>query len=288
MNSVIRKHSKGFKKITFLIAFGHPLKYNNPNGINIHELDFTFDDSIGIEYYQLYLEVKDSVLFHRVGENIHCRISDLDFNIPFPLGILELKETFLEEQYKSIGIAGKNVVDIGAFIGDTAIYFAKQKAAHVYAYEPAPVNFKIATENVKLNHLTSTITLRNQAIASVPKLLTFNYLPEFPGGSTSYFEGFNIKVKTFQVQGVTLEQILSEVGQVGLLKIDCEGAEHIVIPAACKRHLLKNVQNIVMEIHGPRKKLIKLLQEEGYTVKLITKSPRGGLSLISATRLSSS
>ena len=49
-----------------------------------------------------------------------------------------INENFIKEQYKWLDVEGKNVVDVGANIGDTAIYFALKGAKHVYAFEPYP------------------------------------------------------------------------------------------------------------------------------------------------------
>ncbi|WOE50948.1 FkbM family methyltransferase [Sulfuracidifex metallicus] len=66
-------------------------------------------------------------------------------------------ETFILEQYNT-EIEGE-VVDIGANIGDSAIYFALKGASHVYAFEPLPSVYKVALENIKLNSLDDKITL---------------------------------------------------------------------------------------------------------------------------------
>ena len=43
-----------------------------------------------------------------------------------------IEENFVNEQYKNLDVKDKDVVDIGANIGDTAIYFALKGAKHVY------------------------------------------------------------------------------------------------------------------------------------------------------------
>ena len=73
-----------------------------------------------------------------------------------------IKEQFIEEQYGWLDVKGKDVIDIGANVGDSAIYFALKGAKHVYAFEPYPYSYKIALKNVKLNYLQSKITLLNE------------------------------------------------------------------------------------------------------------------------------
>ena len=73
-----------------------------------------------------------------------------------------INENFFGEQYKWLDVKGKDVVDVGANVGDTAIYFALKGAKHVYAFEPYPYSYNIAKKNIKLNHLEDRITLLNE------------------------------------------------------------------------------------------------------------------------------
>lgn len=75
-----------------------------------------------------------------------------------------LYETFVLEQYNT-EIQG-DVIDIGANIGDSAIYFALKGASHIYAFEPLPSIYRIALQNVKINNLDDRITLINAGVAS--------------------------------------------------------------------------------------------------------------------------
>lgn len=68
------------------------------------------------------------------------------------------------EQYNT-DIEGE-VVDIGANVGDSSLYFAAKGASHVYAFEPLPLAYAVALENIKLNHLENKITLCNGAVGS--------------------------------------------------------------------------------------------------------------------------
>ena len=65
-------------------------------------------------------------------------------------------------QYKWLNVKGKNVIDIGANIGDSAIYFALKGAKHVYAFEPYLYSCYIANKNARLNGLQDKITIVNQ------------------------------------------------------------------------------------------------------------------------------
>ena len=45
-------------------------------------------------------------------------------------------------------LEGRTVIDIGANIADSSIYFAFEDAAHVIALEPYPTNYRIAKKNI--------------------------------------------------------------------------------------------------------------------------------------------
>ena len=68
-----------------------------------------------------------------------------------------LYETFVLEQYNT-DVEGE-VVDIRANVGDSSLYFTAKGASHVYAFDPLPLAYAVALENVKLNHLENKITL---------------------------------------------------------------------------------------------------------------------------------
>jgi len=53
------------------------------------------------------------------------------------------------------------VVDIGASIGDSSIYFALNGASYVIALEPYPYTFNLAVKNVKVNNLNDKIKILN-------------------------------------------------------------------------------------------------------------------------------
>ncbi|MEM3256177.1 MAG: FkbM family methyltransferase, partial [Thermoplasmatales archaeon] len=60
-----------------------------------------------------------------------------------------LRETFITEIYSYLKVKDKIVIDIGAFIGDTAIYFAIKGARKVISLEPYPYIFNIARKNLQ-------------------------------------------------------------------------------------------------------------------------------------------
>jgi len=77
-----------------------------------------------------------------------------------------ISEVFVDEIYKFLEPRKRVVVNIGASIGDSAIYFALKGAKHVYAFEPYPYSYNIAKWNIKKNKLKNKITLVNAGCGS--------------------------------------------------------------------------------------------------------------------------
>lgn len=61
-------------------------------------------------------------------------------------------------------VKNKSVVDIGAFAGDTAIYFAIKGAKKVIAIEPHPGAYEELVENIRINGLERKIVPLNMAV----------------------------------------------------------------------------------------------------------------------------
>jgi len=169
-----------------------------------------------------------------------------------------LFENFVLEQYNT-EIQG-DVVDIGANIGDSAIYFALKGASHVYAFEPLPSVYKVALENIKLNGLENKITLINAAVGSKEGKV------KVPSNINIEESGvFYIKNQgDVEVPRFSLDRINTMVRNPYLLKIDCEGCEADIIFSS-----ELDFNKIFVESHQgitkiPHKKLIKRLEEQRY------------------------
>jgi len=62
-------------------------------------------------------------------------------------GVVDLPE------YDWLDVKEKRVLDVGASIGDTAVYFALKGAREVVAFEPYPFPYNFALKNVEANSL---------------------------------------------------------------------------------------------------------------------------------------
>jgi FkbM family methyltransferase len=68
--------------------------------------------------------------------------------------------------YKSLSVKDRVVVDVGAFVGDSAIYFTLKGARKVIAIEPHPGAYKEMLDNIRLNNLENIIVPINAYLVS--------------------------------------------------------------------------------------------------------------------------
>jgi FkbM family methyltransferase len=140
------------------------------------------------------------------------------------------------------------VVDIGANIGAFTLDAAtRYPAAIVHAYEPDPPTCDVLRRNVEANGLASRVRIWNEAVAGESGTLRLwrgdgsvvasAHLPQLRRGESC------------DVPAVTLETVLSRTsGRIGVLKMDCEGAEAEILEAAGSA--LDAVDFIVAEYHA--------------------------------------
>lgn len=93
-----------------------------------------------------------------------------------------------------LSVAGKYVIDIGAYIGDTAIYFALKGARKVFAVEPYPYTYRLLAENIKINSLGTIIRPFNVAIGDSDKMIHLPYMEEDTIAKSTHDQGSGVKV----------------------------------------------------------------------------------------------
>jgi ribosomal protein L11 methylase PrmA len=83
-----------------------------------------------------------------------------------------LYDTFLGGEYEVpevlSGLKGRDVIDVGANVGDTALYFVLNGARKVIAVEPLPNVARCAEENLKLNDVADKVKVVNAVLGGEP------------------------------------------------------------------------------------------------------------------------
>lgn len=193
-----------------------------------------------------------------------------------PTDILMLYEIFVEKDYGE-RFHG-TVIDVGAYTGNSSIYFAIQGAERVIALEPNPKSFEIAKENIKTNNLENKVILLPYALAKEDGEAEFRISTERPAASSLSFKPLEvieniigkkhyeqvIKVKTISINSL-IDQF--SIPTISLLKLDCEGCEYEIIPNISEE-IYSRIENIVLEFHDGLRNLPEILEKNGFSVRV--------------------
>ena len=170
---------------------------------------------------------KDGRLVLRTPDGCLLVLDSLDLII-FP-------ETWLHEiHYLGFDLSDWFVLDIGAFVGDTALYYAK-RGAFVVAVEPLPNNYEMLLKNLDLNpDLKPRIAPINAAVAGKDGFMDFKYRGGIDGGASAYTTSqFTARIRSMKLS--TLIKELESMGidiskfKVRVLKADCKGCEYEIV-----------------------------------------------------------
>lgn len=165
------------------------------------------------------------------------------------------------------------IVDAGAYIGDTVLYFKQlYPQARVIALEPYPQSFALLKRNVEENQLTEVVLVQ---AALAPRAGEVTLHADISGHdwftTVSYLQSGWDKRQTTEavmVRGVTLAEIA--LGRIDLLKMDIEGMELPVLKSLVGE--FSRIHNIIVEVHpiGGKlpKELFKILEQAGYRIEV--------------------
>jgi len=237
------------KKIKIILRDGREFAINNFNDYRKFWLEKVA--KINVKTNEKYIE------FPYDGKNIKMFYS-------FPVDTCNIvNEVFFDNVYKFLEVKNKIVVDIGANVGDSAIYFALNGAKHVYAFEPYLFSYNLAVRNAKENNLGRKITIIRAGCGESNTIKLDSDYRNFGGSDISHTSKNGIKTKIY-----SLKQIVDKfkIKNNAVLKIDCEGCEYGVILNADK-NTLKRFDRIQIEYHYGYKNLVKKLKDSGFEVK---------------------
>lgn len=177
--------------------------------------------------------------------------------------ILMIIGEFFGDQHYELNVGRKDVVDIGAYFGDTAIYFVLKGARRVYAFEPYPYSYGIAKKNVEINKLENKIIVVNAGAGGKDSVLKVSS-KKSSAGSEIKSEIGGKKVDVYSLDTIVKKFKLKKAA----MKIDCEGCEYNIILNASEK-ALRSFTDILIEYHYGHAQLIKKLENAGFNVKHI-------------------
>ncbi len=197
------------------------------------------------------------------------------------------RELVLDRIYESDVIALRpglgTVLDAGAHVGIFSLQ-ASQWAKRVVALEANRINFDLLSLNVDRNALDNVEPRHLALWKTTSEAMPFSTAHHSGGGRVDEESGDEGTGAVRYVRTVSLDDLVSELGPIDLLKVDVEGAEYEAL-GACES--LGSISQIVGELHLEQdgddarlRSLLCLLEDHGFSVSLVTET-----ELLSAPRI---
>lgn len=235
----------------------------------IFELAVFLDNNWSIDSF------KDGVIQIRSegGLLFHCRTDRGN-----DLG--HLVEIFIGQTYGRL-FPGETVIDVGMSNADSAIFFVQRGARKVIGLEPSTDSYELALTNIKANHLEDKIVPLNCALADKGGSEGFKVATKSPNinALATIVHGMTTYDQAYMVETISLEDILDKygIGELDLLKLDCEGCEYRVLERTSP-DTLRRIRRIIMEYHNGPQKLASILTINGFQVSYERNRLRGMLT----------
>jgi len=207
----------------------------------IHAILRTGNHVILDDYLQLYSNLLNLDCDY---ENDVVRVDEIKFYVG--VSNADSMWSYTAREYKFLPVKDKVVIDIGASIGDSSIYFALNGARKVIAIEPDPKLCQFASKNIALNGFSERIELINGICANIETIR----------------QGIDSPAV------VSLQSIIDKCESTPtILKVDCEGCEYDIILSSSTTTLL-NFTHIQIEYHHGYDNLKRKLEGEGFQVRV--------------------
>lgn len=201
-------------------------------------------------------------------------------------------DSFLIKFVAKYNLVGKTIFDLGAFVGVNSMQFARLVGSEgtVCAFEPNPYNLDRLKLNISENaELSDSIKIFPFAVSNEKGNAKFNMHRNIDKGfsSASYLQGAYTTMSEQQLSELDFTDVSVEIVALdefvhnsnfipACIKIDVEGAEHLVLMGAI--NTLKQYHPILLiELHSILCAVasVKILIPLGYKIELLHLEPDG-------------
>lgn len=188
---------------------------------------FTMSDEERTEFLDLQKHLYSKIL--KLSDNVYCWNG---YNLPinsFEPNVFYHKY-YLSEFSNQRQIKNKCIMDVGGYVGDSALIFSKCTNKKVYTFEPTTYMYENILKTIKLNNLKNVVPIKKGLGSSITRKDI--YLAD-AGGSTLVDRKFYENNQKETVEITTLDDFVENNNiKVGLIKVDIEGAEQEFLKGA--------------------------------------------------------
>jgi FkbM family methyltransferase len=198
----------------------------------------------------------------KIPATLEPREWTIRFRYPDPVGHVRLhlranngadafvhSEVFEHQYYRlPLRFAPTTILDLGANIGLSTIYFGRlYPESRIACVEPVPENMKLLIRNLKENAVEADVIAA--AIDAKDGVVAIERGAADYGHRIATAAASLAPAVSLEVAGVSVLSILKRLGwdRIGLLKIDIEGHESILLSQACE--WLADVDALCVEYH---------------------------------------
>jgi FkbM family methyltransferase len=176
------------------------------------------------------------------------------------------------DKYNVFDFNNKVVLDVGGFMGETAVMFTKWGAKKIIIYEPVVENHTFIHKNVKLNRINAEIHLEGIGEADGSVTVAYEEVNQMFGLSKS---GNNTKTIKIRSAGKVIEESGADIA-----KINCEGSETALL--SVRNEILRKIPNYIIETHTQsiRNSLLRKFASAGFKASHETQIVPNEVSII--------
>jgi FkbM family methyltransferase len=148
---------------------------------------------------------------------------------------------------------GDVFIDAGANEGYFSALGSKRVGnGRVFSIEPQSRLIPVINANAELNNCTN-ISIHHLALSDSAGTLELHLSPDTNSGASSLFRSAKLLDNTEMVEAKTLDQFVSEnhIEKVRFMKVDCEGAEKVIVEGALESLRTHRIEFIAVEFHMP-------------------------------------
>jgi len=209
-----------------------------------------------VGFWGMIAAIRAKITKSTISLTMNRKDTKFPFDLRIPTSDIEVyKQVFLDLEYNfSANPHPKTIIDAGANIGLTAIYFAnKYPEAKIIALEPENSNYDLLKRNVEpyrnITPVHAALWNSNEIINLVdPGLGKYGFMTEDNEMSNGALGGL-----LNPVQAKTVDELIKEfrLEKIDILKIDIEGAEKEVFEDTSA--WIEKIDTLIIELHDHMK-----------------------------------